>query len=191
MTTINLLPWREVARAQRNQRFVLQLAAAGAVALLLLLVWMWIAQLQLDGQLQRNRYLHSHVDEMAAQVAEINTLRQKRERQIERVALIRSLQGQRSELVALFDSLAKATPDGLYFTTLSSHSGLLTVRGYAVSNEAISALMRALERSEVFAGATLSRVDRDLRLGDSGSRFTLQVSAAAVVDRSAGEGDSP
>lgn len=187
MTKINLLPWREAARARRNQRFGWQLLLASGAGLALILVWMWLGQLWLGEQLERNRYLQQHVDQMAAQVAEINTLKKKRERQLERVALIRSLQSQRSDLVALFDELAKATPAELYFTELNSRDGLLVVRGYAASNETISALMRALERSDVFVGATLSRVDRDSRLGDNGSRFTLQVSATAVVDRAADE----
>ncbi len=183
MTKINLLAWREAARARRNQRFGWQLLLASGAGLALIVVWIWLSQLWLDDQLERNRYLQQHVDQMAAEVAEIKSLKQKRERQLERVALIRSLQSQRSDLVALFDELAKATPAELYFTELNSRDGLLLVRGYAATNEAISALMRALERSEVFVGATLSRVDRDSRLGDNGSRFTLQVSATAVVER--------
>ena len=183
MTTINLLPWRGPARARQNRHFALQLGLAAGAALLLLAVILAAGQWSLERQLQRNSYLADQVKAMAVQVEEIDSLRSLKQRQLERVALIRSLQAQRSDWVAVFAGLAEATPPGLYFTELSAENGLIKARGYAASNEAISVLLRALQADPVFAQATLSRVDRDARLGDSGSRFSLQVSAAAVVDR--------
>jgi len=186
VVTINLLAWRGPARARKNRRFALQLLLAVVAAMLLTALCYGIAQWALERQQQRNHYLLGQVEQIAAEVAEITELRSMKERQLQRVGLIRALQSQRSDWVAVFADLAAATPAGLYFTELSAESGLIRARGYAVSNEAISALLRALEASEHFSQATLSRVDRDQRLGESGSRFSLQVTAAVVAERIAG-----
>ncbi len=183
VTQINLLAWRDRARSKNNQRFAVQLTLSAAVGFVVVLALSSLASYRLDSQLARNQYVASQVEALNLEVTELNNLRQLKQRQLERIAVIRSLQMQRNDLVALFNELALAVPEGMYLSDVNAAAGRLTLRGYASSNDAISTFLRDLERSDVFVDATLSRVDRDQRLGESGSRFVLQVSATAVMAR--------
>ena len=183
VTQINLLAWRDRARSKNNQRFAMQLTLSAAVGFVVVLALSSLASYRLDSQLARNQYVASQVEALNIEVTELNNLRQLKQRQLERIAVIRSLQMQRNDLVALFNELALAVPEGMYLSDVNAAAGRLTLRGYASSNDAISTFLRDLERSDVFVDATLSRVDRDQRLGESGSRFVLQVSATAVMAR--------
>lgn len=183
VTQINLLAWRDRARSKNNQRFAMQLTLSAAVGFVVVLALSSLASYRLDSQLARNQYVASQVEALNLEVTELNNLRQLKQRQLERIAVIRSLQMQRNDLVALFNELALAVPEGMYLSDVNAAAGRLTLRGYASSNDAISTFLRDLERSDVFVDATLSRVDRDQRLGESGSRFVLQVSATAVMAR--------
>lgn len=183
VTQINLLAWRDRARSKNNQRFAMQLTLSAAVGFVVVLALSSLASYRLDSQLARNQYVASQVEALNLEVTELNNLRQLKQRQLERIAVFHSLQMQRNDLVALFNELALAVPDGMYLSDVNAAAGRLTLRGYASSNDAISTFLRDLERSDVFVDATLSRVDRDQRLGESGSRFVLQVSATAVMAR--------
>ncbi|MFW2421057.1 MAG: PilN domain-containing protein [Porticoccaceae bacterium] len=183
VTQINLLAWRDRVRTKNNRRFAAQLVFSAAVGFVVILGLSLLASHRLESQLARNDYISSQVEALNLEVTELNNIRQLKQRQLERVAVIRSLQTQRNDLVALFNGLALAVPEGLYLSEVKATDGRLTLRGYASSNDAISTFLRDLESSDVFVDATLSRVDRDQRLGDDGSRFVLQVSATAVIGR--------
>ena len=57
MANINLLPWREELRAERQRTFYSSLGLSAALAVLLLVVSDRALDMQIDSQNARNRFL--------------------------------------------------------------------------------------------------------------------------------------
>ena len=61
MANINLLPWREELRAERQRTFFSSLGLSAAVAVLILVVSDRVVDSQLDTQSGRNRFLEDNI----------------------------------------------------------------------------------------------------------------------------------
>ncbi len=171
-TLINLRPWREDRRRDRQQRFV---ASAFASALLgSLLVWgtgTYIDSNTLK-QKQRNDYLRQEMSSLDSKIAEIKELRAKRERLLERLRAIQELQGNRPVIVRVFDELVRVLPDELYYSSLTRQGESLHINGRAQSNGNVSMLMRSIDRSPWFKEPNLSSVGKG---GDLYKNFDMRV----------------
>ncbi|MEH6823833.1 MAG: PilN domain-containing protein [Motiliproteus sp.] len=169
---INLRPWREDRRRDRQQRFV---ASAFAAALLgTLLVWgtgTYIDSNTLK-QKQRNDYLRQEMSSLDSKIAEIKELRAKRERLLERLRAIQELQGNRPVIVRVFDELVRVLPDELYYSSLTRQGQSLHINGRAQSNGNVSMLMRSIDRSPWFKEPNLSSVGKG---GDLYKNFDMRV----------------
>ena len=175
MTKINLLPWREEARELKRKAFIGKLIASALSGCALVLFWVLFAQNQLDNQNSRNSYLQSNIAEMDKKVAEISQLKSKKQEMLSRMKVIQDLQGNRSEIVKIFDELVRAVPDGTYLDSLELRNAAFKISGYSESNNRISTLMRNLDMSHKYANSNLTKVQHDARLGEQGSVFDLQV----------------
>lgn len=183
MTKINLLPWREETRELERKAFLSKLVASAVGGLALVVIWVLLAQNQLDNQNSRNSYLQSNIADMDKKVAEISQLKSKKQEMLSRMKVIQDHQGNRSEIVKIFDELVRAVPDGTYLDSLELSSATIKVSGYSESNNRISTLMRNLDSSHKYVNSNLTKVQHDSRLGEQGSVFDLQVdieSPAAV-----------
>ena len=182
MTKINLLPWREEARELQRKAFLSKLLAAAVGGFALVVVWVLLAQNQLDNQDSRNSYLQSNIADMDKKVAEISQLKSKKQEMLSRMKVIQDLQGNRSEIVKIFDELVRAVPDGTYLESLNLSSAMIKVSGYSESNNRISALMRNLDSSDKYINSNLTKVQHDARLGEQGSVFDLQVEIESTAE---------
>lgn len=147
MVKINLLPWREELRQQRQREF---LTAIGfgvlSVIALLMLVHMHIADLK-DFQNSRNHLLETQIAEVDTKIAEVNNIEAKKNKLLVKIQLIQGLQESRPQIVHLFDEIAKRTPEGVFLTHIKQDGGDLTIEGKAQSNARVSAFMREVEDS--------------------------------------------
>ena len=159
MAKINLLPWRAERRAQRQKEFygMLGLAAVAGV-LLSFLIWFYYGQ-QISGQNERNGYLETEIAKVKEQNKEIDRLDQQKERLLARKKVIEELQGKRSQMVHLFDSLVRTIPDGVVLTALKQEGDTLTLEGRTQSNARVSAYMRNLEGSGWMTNPDLSIIE--------------------------------
>lgn len=147
MSRINLLPWREELRAQQKKQFIgsLGLSALGGVLVSALLMSFYGAQV--SGQKQRNDYLANKIEQAEKKVEEIQELDAQKNRLLSRKEVIDTLQADRSRIVRLFESLARATPDGIVLTLLRQNEYGMLIEGRAQSNSRVSDYMRNLEAS--------------------------------------------
>jgi type IV pilus assembly protein PilN len=147
MARINLLPWRAERRKQRQREFfgMLGLAAIAAV----LVSWLIISYYggQIEGQNARNAYLQNQIQQVDAQIKEIEALDQKRAKLLARKEVIEQLQAGRSQMVHLFDELVRTIPDGVRLTSIQQAGSQLTLEGRAQSNARVSSYMRNIEAS--------------------------------------------
>ncbi len=158
MAKINLLPWREELRKERQQEFIGIIAAVALAAAALV----WFVTGNIEGQWKdqknRNSFIQKEMAVLSEQISEIEQLRDKKQQLLERMKLIQNLQGNRPIIVRLFDEIARSIPDDLYFTSLDIKGARVTVQGRAKSNNRVAALMRNFDDSDWFDAPNLISV---------------------------------
>lgn len=147
MARINLLPWREERRKQRQQEFYVLLGASAVAAILVVFIGLWYIGSQIDAQTERNATLTREIQALDAQIAEIEELDRQRDRLIARKEIIEQLQATRSQMVHLFDELVRTLPEGVQLNSIKQGGSTLTLEGLAQSNARVSAYMRNLDAS--------------------------------------------
>lgn len=176
MARINLLPWREERRAERKKEFLVALALVALLAVLVVIAVDQVINGAINYQNRRNAYLQQNIAELDAKVAEIRDLQRKRTELLDRMRVIQELQGNRPIIVRIMDQLVRTVPDGVFYTSLRSSAGKITVEGVAESNNRVSSLMRRMEGSDWLEEPNLDAVRAAPDFGDQATTFNLTVS---------------
>ena len=176
MTRINLLPWREDLRKQRQQRFLMTMLFSLLVAAAVMFGWRLLVTSQIDYQKQRNEFLRAEIRKVDELLKEIEELDKVKARILARMQVIQDLQARRPEAVHLMDELVTTMPEGVHLDSITQTGQNVNLKGRAQSNARVSALMRNTEASPWLANPNLQIVqnkgqDKDATL----SEFSLQV----------------
>lgn len=148
MPRINLLPWREDQRKERQQNFLVASAGAVLIGIVTIMLVSWTFDRFIRYQNQRNGILSSEIKLLDEKIEEIKGLERQKERLLARMEIIESLQQSRPEVVHLFDELVRTLPDGVYLTSLKQSNRRLEIKGVAESTTRVSAYMRNIDASE-------------------------------------------
>lgn len=173
MAHINLLPWRDERRAELKKEFLSVLALLAVLGVAVVFLGDLFVNGQIDHQQARNDYLSRHIAELNKQVAEIRDLQRKRNQLLDRMRVIQELQGNRPIIVRILDQLVRTVPDGVFYESLESTGGVITIGGIAESNNRVSSLMRRLDGSDWFAEPNLDVVTKAPEYGDQATTFKL------------------
>lgn len=185
MTRINLLPWRETHRIEKNNEFYVVLGFCMALAAAVGYGGFKYAQDKVNFQNSRNDRLQTEIALLQEELKEIKELEETKNNLLARMEIIQQLQGQRPQIVHTFHELATRLPDGIFLTSMRQRDDKqLELQGRAESNARVSALMRRMDRSEYFTSPKLEVIESD-RL-DGISTFRLNV----VQDRPNSERES-
>ncbi|MDX1557048.1 MAG: PilN domain-containing protein [Xanthomonadales bacterium] len=158
MARINLLPWREEARRERQRQFMYSLLGTLVLgAILVLIVGLFYDQ-RINIQETRNGKLQSEINRLQQRINRINALEQTRDRLLSRKAIIEELQASRSLTVEMLDKLAKSIPVGVTLGNVRQQGNNVTLLGSAQSNARVSAYLQALDESDLFIGPELQYV---------------------------------
>ena len=169
MARINLLPWREEARRERQRQFLYSLMGTLVLgAILVLMVGLFFDQ-RISHQESRNQQIQVEINRLEQRIARIKELESTRSRLLSRKQIIESLQASRSLTVELLDKLAKTIPVGITLTNVRQQGTRLTLLGSSQSNARVSAYLQSLDEMDLFlrpelqyvraAGAPASRVE--------------------------------
>lgn len=173
MPRVNLLPWRDTIRKDREQRFYISLGiAAGIVLLLVGAVQIYVNSL-IDNQQRLNGILEREIAQLDAQIKEINTLQAEKEALLARMQVIQNLQATRPQSVHMFDEIVRRLPPGVFLKSIAQQGSVLTIEGQAQSNARVSTFMRNIEESEWLTDPQLNVVRSDSDEGTKVSSFTL------------------
>ncbi|KLI99627.1 PilN domain-containing protein [Luteimonas sp. FCS-9] len=186
MARINLLPWRAERRRQRQKEFVYMAVLAVAAGIVLWLLVNMYYNAQLDGQRERNAFLQQQIAELDREIVEIDALDRQRARLLARKAVIEELQGNRSQMVHLFDQLVRTIPDGVLLTSLKQEGQQLTLEGRAQSNARVSTYMRALDGSGWMTSPQLAVIEARDGVPGLPYAFTLNVQLSTPAAKEAG-----
>ena len=156
MAKLNLLPWRQAQRKQRQKNFIAASCAAVFASLSVVLsIHLVIAQM-IEQQNIRNDYLSAQIHIMDDKIKKIDKLNTTRRALIERMNVIQDLQQARPSIVHLFDAIANTTPSNVHLTKLEQLDSIIMLTGMAESNASVSSFMLNIENSAWLAEPTLS-----------------------------------
>ncbi len=180
MPHINLLPWREELRSEK-QRQLINVAVGAVVVMLGIIV---LVHLRMAGMISdqdnRNKYMGDQIAIVDKQIKEINTLEKEKAALLARMKVIQQLQGTRPVIVHLFDEISKTLPDQVVLLSLNKKGESITMEGIADSNDYVSQLMRNLNDSPWLTNPKLSVIEADKPQYPGASWFKLTASQAKL-----------
>lgn len=174
MTTINLLPWRELKREQEKKKFTTYLAITLVISVVIVFFVNYYASSLIEERTALNTRLQQEINELKKQLVEINGLKALRQGLIARMKIIQNLQATRILTVRLFDELITILPEGVYVNRMERVGDKITISGYTESNSSISRLMHNIELSRWIQLPELTEI-KNIKEGaaDSASTFKL------------------
>ena len=142
----------------------------------------------ISSQEQRNDRLRAEIKTVDRQIEEINDLELQKQRFIARMQVIEKLQRSRSEVVHLFDEVARTMPDGTYLTAFKQDGKKLKFEGVAQSSTRVSTFMRNISGSQWMRDPELEVVES--KPGNTvGNSFVLD--ASEIVASGDDDEDAP
>ncbi len=179
MARINLLPWREAERKERQKEFGMMVAGGALVSILLVYGAHQIIEGQISAQETRNNYLTSEIKAVEKKISEIRDLEKTKDNLIARMNIIQELQSSRPQIVHLFDEIVATLPDGVFLDEVDQAGNKVAFSGQAQSNARVSAMMRNIDASEWLETPTLDFIESKEKTGTGYSHFKLTVKQAS------------
>ncbi len=175
MTRINLLPWREELRQEKQKQFMTLLV----LCILLSAALVGLIHFQMNGKIEyqnsRNNFLSTEISKLDNEIAEIKELQKVRKSLKDRMDIIQTLQASRPSIVHLFTELVTTVPNGVFLKTLVQTKNSLKLTGEAESNARVSSYMRNLSESEWLKEPNLEIIQIEDKTVTRISTFVLTV----------------
>lgn len=191
MARINLLPWRAELRAERQRLFIVHCGVALALGV--------VVAAGIDGQVgqftdhqrERNDFLKQQIAKVEAEIQEIESLQDQKERLLKRTEVIEQLQHTRAVSVHYFDELVAATPPGVFLISAEQKGETLEFKGVSESSGAVSDFMRKLDASEYMGSPQLVIIENKDRGREKRREFTVKAAITPPkVESAEGEADA-
>ena len=158
MARINLLPWREEKRKERQRQFMSSMLLTAILGVVLVFFTGFVFDQKISNQQIRNQLVQKEIKLLEVRIKKIEELERTRARLISRKQVIERLQASRSTTVELLDKLAKTIPVGVTLTTVRQQGNDLVLVGSSQSNARVSAYLRELEANDLFLNPQLDYV---------------------------------
>jgi type IV pilus assembly protein PilN len=173
MARINLLPWREELRKERQQQFFTMAGLSGGLMLAIIaLVHINFAGV-IDNRLDRNKFMQGEIKKLDDRIKEIEELENEKARLLARMNIIQQLQTSRPQVVHVFDALVTTLPEGVYLTGIKNKGTTVELAGFAQSNARVSSYMRNVDTAGWLADPKLSVIETKDKKGQRISEFVL------------------
>ena len=173
---INLLPHRQIKRAERQRQFgLMALMAAIAASAVVFTGWTYLGAKK-DSQVERNGRLELAINNLDKEIAAIKDLKDQISNVLERKQIVENLQTNRSQSVVILDELSRQLPEGLYLKSIKQQGNLITLEGVADTNARVATLVRNLSVSNWMESPNLIEIKSIIVNGVKQNDFTLNVS---------------
>jgi type IV pilus assembly protein PilN len=177
MARINLLPWREELRRERQRQFMISTMMTAILGVVLVFLVGLIFDQKIRHQEERNQVIQSKIAQLQVRIQRINQLEETRDRLISRKRIIEELQASRSKTVELLDKLAKTIPVGVTLASVRQQGDALDLQGTSQSNARVSAYLQSLEADDLFENPELRFVRASERNASPAEPYEFHVSA--------------
>jgi len=158
MARINLLPWREEQRQERQRHFMSMLLMTAILGVVLVFLTGVVYEQKSKHQQVRNELVKKEIRQLETRIKRIDQLERTRARLISRKQVIERLQASRSMTVELLDNLAMSIPVGVTLDTIRQQGPTLSLGGSSQSNARVSAYLKELELNDLFLNPQLGFV---------------------------------
>lgn len=175
MMRINLLPHRQIKRAERQRQFGLMALFTAVLASAIVFVGWTYLDAKKQAQLNRNARLEQAIAKLDIEIADISELKSQINNVLERKQIVENLQTNRSQAVVVLDELARQLPDGLFLKNIKQVGDVITLQGVADTNARVATLVRNLEVSNWLTSPILIEIKTSTLNGIKQNDFTLQV----------------
>ena len=184
---VNLLPWRERARALRRRIFFGTVFAVFGVVIAVNTLVAWELTERAAAERQRGDALTRQVTALDARLADQAAARREGHELRDRALALRKHLASRRLLAATLDELAQTLAAGTHYTSIGGRDGVITATGVAVANTNVTELIRGLQGSAWFSKPALRHVGAvaDAAYGDNAATFELSFLAAAPTPAAA------
>lgn len=175
MMRINLLPHRQVKRAERQRQFgLMALFAAVLASAIVFAGWTYLSAKK-QTQLDRNARLDQAIAQLEIEIADIRELKSQINNVLERKQIVENLQTNRSQAVVVLDELARQLPEGLFLKSVKQVGNVITLQGVADTNARVATLVRNFEVSNWLGSPILIEIKTSTLNGIKQNDFTLKV----------------
>lgn len=179
MMRINLLPHRQIKRAERQRQFGLMALFTAVLASAIVFVGWTYLDAKKQAQLNRNARLEQAIAKLDVEIADISELKSQINNVLERKQIVENLQTNRSQAVVVLDELARQLPEGLFLKSIKQVGNVITLQGVADTNARVATLVRNLEVSNWLTSPILIEIKTSTLNGVKQNDFTLQVNLKA------------
>lgn len=174
MARINLLPWRDELRQQRQKNLITALIITALVAAAIVGAAWYAVNQAITFQQNRNEFLQAETRLLDRKIKEIQDLEKVRNQLLARMDVIESLQDSRKQPVQFFNELTTTLPEGVYVLSVNQKNESITVSGRAQSNARVSEYMRNIVDSRWFTEPRLVVITTKKAGKVRSSEFTLK-----------------
>ncbi|MDZ4099183.1 MAG: PilN domain-containing protein [Methylophilaceae bacterium] len=186
MIRINLLPHRQIKRAERQRQFNLMLVGTAVLAGAIIFMGHTFISAQLSSQNERNQRLEAANAKLDKEIEEIKELKSQINDVLERKQIVENLQSNRSQAVVVLDDLSRQLPEGTYLKLISQKGSLIDIQGIADINARVATLVRNLANSEWMETPNLLEIQAvtisNVRYNDFKMNVKLKAQQAPEVD---------
>lgn len=179
MVRINLLPHRQIRRAERQRQFNLMLALTAVAGAAIVFLGTTILDSKLSAQQERNSRLEAASANLEKQITEIKELRNQIRNVLERKQIVENLQVNRSQSVMMLDEISRQMPEGMYLRVLKQQGSGILLEGVADTNARVATLVRNLSGSDWLQTPNLLEIKSITTNGVKQNNFTLSVQLKA------------
>jgi len=172
---INLLPHRQIKRAERQRQFgLMALFSAVLASAIVFAGWTYLGSKK-QAQLDRNARLEQAIAQLDIEIADIQELKDQINNVLERKQIVENLQTNRSQAVVVLDELARQLPEGLFLKSITQSGNVITLQGVADTNARVATLVRNLQVSNWLTSPVLIEIKTSTLNGVKQNDFTMKV----------------
>lgn len=186
MIRINLLPHRQIKRAERQRQFNLMLVATAVAGGAIIFLGNTFIGAQVSSQLERNQRLETANAKLDKEIEEIKELKAQISSVLERKQIVENLQTNRSQAVVVLDELSRQLPEGTYLKLISQKGSVIDLEGIADTNARIATLVRNLGNSQWMEQPNLVQIQAvnigNIKYNDFKMNVKLKVQQAPEVE---------
>lgn len=180
MIRINLLPHRQIKRAERQRQFNLMIVATLVAGAAIVFMGQTYISTRIDTQNGRNGRLEAAIVQLDKEIADIKHLKEQIRNVLDRKRVVENLQNNRSQSVVLLEELARQLPEGVYLKSIKQQGAEITLEGIADTNARVATLVRNLGNSKYLESPVLIEIKAvTANKGLKQSAFTMKVNQKA------------
>ncbi|HEY8355252.1 MAG TPA: PilN domain-containing protein [Methylophilaceae bacterium] len=186
MIRINLLPHRQIKRAERQRQFNLLMAATVVLAGAIVFMGNTYIGAKISAQNERNQRLETANAKLDKEIEEIKELKSQINSVLERKQIVENLQTNRSQAVVVLDEISRQLPEGTYLKLISQKGNVIDLEGIADTNARIATLVRNLSNSQWMEQPNLVQIQAvnigNVRYNDFKMNVRLKAQQAPEVE---------